>query len=238
LKNHYHSRPNGVVGMTTGRGRIIAIEGIDQAGKRTQANLLAAKLKRTGNRVSVWNFPDYTTPLGKQLRAYLRGSVHLDPHAVHLLYAANKWEAADKLASSIEGGKVAIVNRYTPSNLAYGIAHGLPRDWLLALEEGLPKPDLVVVLDVSPRISQQRKRRGRDVHETDLTYLNEVRRAYISLAKRYEWSVVDGRGDVQKVRESVWARVTTALRRVPKRRGSRLHLSKPIRYPRALLPAP
>jgi len=189
------------------RGRLIAIEGIDQAGKRTQARLLAAKLKRIRIPVSVWNFPDYSTPVGKQLKAYLRGSVRLDLHAIHLLYAANRWEAASKLAGKIERGDSVIVNRYTPSNLAYGVAHGLPRSWLAAIEEGLPKPDVVIVLDVSPRTSQLRKRRGRDVHESDLTYLKKVRRAYLSLAKEYGWRVVDGRGDMEKVRRLVWPRV-------------------------------
>jgi len=195
-----------------GRGRLIAIEGIDQAGKRTQANLLAAKLRSMETPTSVWNFPDYRTPLGKQLKAYLKGSVHMDFHAIHLLYAANKWEVADKLRSKIEAGEFVVVNRYTPSNLAYGIAHNLTRKWLISLEAGLPKPDLVVVLDLSPRNSQLRKRTGRDVHESNLTYLNKVRRAYLSLAKSFGWRVVDGRGDVEKVRVLVWARVTTSIR--------------------------
>ena len=202
-----------VAQMAQRGGKLIAVEGIDQAGKRTQANLLAAKLKRIHIPVSVWNFPDYTTPLGKQLRAYLRGSVHLDLHAVHLLYAANRWEVAGKLTGRIERGGVVIVNRYTPSNLAYGVAHGLPRSWLGTLETGLPKPDVVVVLDVSPRTSLLRKRRGRDVHESDLTYLNKVRRAYLSLAKEYGWRVVDARGDTEKVRRLVWSRVTHAIRK-------------------------
>jgi dTMP kinase len=198
--------------MTRKAGRLIAIEGIDQAGKRTQANLLAAGIKKTGRKVSVWNFPDYTTPLGKQLKAYLNGRIRLELHAVHLLYGANKWEVAGKLIGRIERGEVAIVNRYSPSNLAYGVAHGLSRDWLLAVEEGLPQPDVVVVLDVHPRTSLLRKRRGRDVHESDLTYLKKVSRAYLSLAKRYGWRVVDGQGYVQKVQKSVWARVTAAIR--------------------------
>lgn len=198
--------------MTGRRGWLIAIEGIDQAGKRTQANLLAIKLRGTGNPASVWNFPDYTTPLGKQLRAYLKGSVSLDLHAVHLLYAANKWEVAEKLTRKIEAGQAVIVNRYTPSNLAYGVAHGLARDWLFALEAGLPKTDLVVVLDVSPRTSQLRKQGGRDLHESNVTYLNNVRRTYLSLAKLYGWRVVDGQREVRKVEESVWTRVRAAIR--------------------------
>ena len=192
-------------------GRLIAIEGIDQAGKRTQAHLLADKIKGMGNRVSVWSFPDYGTPLGKQLRAYLRGRSRLDLRAVHLLYAANKWEVAGELTRRIERGEVVIVNRYTPSNLAYGVAHGLPYRWLGALEEGLPKPDVVVVLDVSPRTSLARKQRGRDVHESDLAYLNRVRKAYLSLAKRYGWMIVNGQNDTKKVRDLVWTRITSVI---------------------------
>jgi len=197
--------------MVRRRGRLIAIEGIDQAGKRTQAHLLAVRLRRMGRHVSVWSFPDYRTPVGRMLRAYLRGSVRLDLHTVHLLYAANKWGAIGKLTSRLEHGEVVIVNRYTPSNLAYGVAHGLPRDWLASLEKGLPRPDVVVVLDVSPRTSLTRKHRGRDLHESDLQYLNRVRRAYRSLAKRYGWAVVEGRTVPGKVGRLVWDEVVTAL---------------------------
>jgi dTMP kinase len=192
-------------------GRLIAIEGIDQAGKRTQAHLLANRLRRIGKAVSVWSFPDYRTPVGKMLGAYLRGSVRVDLHSVHLLYAANKWEVIDKLRTRLAHGEVVIVNRYTPSNLAYGVAHGLSYDWLLPLEEGLPKPDVVVVLDVSPRASLTRKHRRRDVHESDLEYLNRVRRAYRSLAKRYGWAVVEGQMEPGEVGGLVWERVGSAL---------------------------
>jgi dTMP kinase len=198
--------------MPVRRGRLVAIEGIDQAGKRTQANFLAVSLRKGGRRVSVWDFPDYRTPLGKQLKAYLGGRIRLDVRSLHLLYAANKWEVAAELVRRIRRGEVVIVNRYTPSNIAYGLAHGLPGGWLISLEEGLPKPDKVVVLDVSPRTSLWRKRRGRDVHEGDLAYLNSVRREYLRLAKRYGWETVDGRGDPETVRRMVWAKLAPTLR--------------------------
>jgi len=198
--------------MVRRRGRLIAIEGIDQAGKRTQANLLAVRLRRIGRPVSVWSFPDYGTPVGKMLRAYLRGSVRLDLHTIHLLYAANKWEVADKLMRRLEHGEVIIANRYAPSNLAYGIAHGLPHDWLVSLEKGLPRSDLVVVLDISSRTSLTRKHQRRDVHESDLQYLNRVRRAYRSLAKKHDWTVIEGRMGPGKVSLLVWEKVVAALR--------------------------
>jgi dTMP kinase len=194
------------------RGRLIAIEGIDQAGKRTQAHLLAANLRIRGRRVSVWDFPDYRTPLGKQLKAYLGGKIRLDVRSVHLLYAANKWEVAAELTRKLGRGEFLIVNRYTPSNIAYGMAHGLPASWLGSLEEGLPKPDRVVILDISPRTSLWRKRKDRDVHEGNLAYLNRVRREYLHIAKRYGWKIVDGGGDPETVRRMVWARVSSIIR--------------------------
>ncbi len=198
--------------MRKKRGRLIAIEGIDQAGKRTQASLLAKKVRNLGLPVSAWSFPDYTTPLGRQLKAYLTGRIQLDLHSVHLLYAANKWELAGELEHRIERGQVVIVNRYSPSNLAYGVAHELPLAWLNSLEKGLPRPDVVVVLDVTPRTSFGRKRKGRDLHEGDLTYLRKVRRTYLRLARKYSWKVVDGEHDSATVGRLVWSHVSRFLR--------------------------
>jgi dTMP kinase len=194
------------------RGRLIAIEGIDQSGKRTQAVLLAKEIARKGYRASVWHFPDYTTPLGRQLRAYLAGRNRLDYHAVHLLYAANKWERAHELTREIERGRVVIVNRYSPSNLAYGIAHGLPLDWLGSLENGLPRPDVVFILNIAPRTSFKRKRKQRDVHEGDREYLAKVSNAYLRLAGRYGWKVIDGESDARTVHSELWTLFSRIMR--------------------------
>jgi thymidylate kinase len=97
------------------------------------------------------------------------------------------------------------------------MAHGLPLSWLDALEKGLPKPDKVIVLDVSPGISLGRKRKRRDVHEGNLVYLSRVRKEYVALAKRYGWKTIDGAQDSQTVRRLVWMTVALILRREPHR---------------------
>ena len=198
--------------MQRTRGLLIALEGIDQSGKRTQSNLLTRELATRGYRASVWDFPDYTTPIGKQLRAYLAGKNQLDYHAVHLLYAANKWERFLELNHEIASGHCVIVNRYGPSNLAYGMAHGLPFDWLKSLEKGLPKPGVVVVLDIAPQTSFWRKRNRRDVHEADREYLGKVRAAYLRLARRYAWKVIDAEQDPKAVHAELWTHISRLLR--------------------------
>jgi len=194
-------------------GKLIVVEGIDQSGKRTQTHMLARKIRAAGYSVSTWNFPDYTTPLGRQLKIYLTRRKRFDFHAVHLLYAANKWERAASITREISLGRVLIINRYTPSNLAYGIAHGLSLNWLESLERELPKEDLVLILDVSPRASFRRKRRLRDVHEEDLSYLHKVRRIYLRLAKKYQWRVVNGERDPRAVNLELWSAVLPILQK-------------------------
>ena len=197
--------------MTADRGWLVAIEGIDQAGKKTQSQLLAKHLRRSGYSVSVWEFPDYSTRLGKQLKSYLVGRDRLDLHAVHLLYSANRWEVAEKLQREISKGTSVVVNRYWPSNLAYGIAHGLSSKWLASLDDGLPKPDLVIILDIPPHKSLERKRKGRDVHEGNLVYLRNVRNKYLQLARKYHWIIVNGARDTKTVQSEVRDVVTRRL---------------------------
>jgi dTMP kinase len=202
------------VGDMRGRsGKLIAIDGIDQSGKRTQTQILSRKINDFGYRVSTWNFPDYTTPLGRELRTYLTRRKRFDFHALHMLYAANKWEKAASMSREINRGRIMIINRYTPSNLAYGVAHGLPLRWLESLESALPKPDLVLILDVSPRTSFKRKRQLRDVHEDDLSYLNKVRIIYLRLAKKYRWTVVNGEREPRAVSLELWRAVMRILRK-------------------------
>jgi dTMP kinase len=196
-----------------GSGKLIVVDGIDQSGKKTQTLMLARKIQKLGYHTSIWSFPDYATPLGRQLKLYLAGRIRFDFHAVHLLYAANKWENAASISRETELGHIVIVNRYTPSNLAYGIAHGLSPNWLEPLETDLPKPDLTLILDVSPEVSFKRKRHLRDVHEENLSYLHKVRDIYLRLAKKHRWRIIDAEDDTETVNQQLWKYVQPFLRR-------------------------
>lgn len=202
-----------MVRLTTVKvGQLIVIDGIDQSGKKTQAELLARKVRQHGFSCTIWDFPAYQTPLGQRLKVYLTGKERPDLHVVHLLYAANKWEVAAKIDDQRKHGVVVIANRYTPSNLAYGAAHGLSLDWLTTLETDLPRPTQIFILDVHVRSSFGRKIRERDIHEEDVIYLNRVRRTYLRLAKKHHWTVVDGESTPVKVHSEIWNGVAKSFR--------------------------
>ncbi|EPQ61751.1 Bgt-4555 [Blumeria graminis f. sp. tritici] len=76
------------------RGAFIVIEGLDRAGKTTQVRRLCDKLYSLGYNIKEIKFPvlDRTSPIGKMIDSYLQDSIQMDDHAIHLLFAANRWE--------------------------------------------------------------------------------------------------------------------------------------------------
>jgi dTMP kinase len=174
------------------KGKIIVIEGIDQAGKYTQSNLLQSNLLQSGNVCTIMDFPDYTTPIGQEIRAFLDSNRNYTLETEHLLMSANRWEKKNDIESLIESGTVIIMNRYYQSNLVYGVSNGLNLKWLLNLDKGLPKEDVVIILEVNPNTSYQRVPGNRDAFETDRKLLTKVHKNYRKLARQFKWKVING----------------------------------------------
>ncbi len=193
------------------KGFMIAIEGIDQSGKRTQTRLLVERLRRQGHGVESISFPDYSTVVGGEIEAFLAGDRSYNSQARHMLLSLNRWERADDLVRWLDGGRMVVLNRYSGSNYAYGVASGLDVGWLVNLEKGLPESSLTVLLDVSFDTSLERKVSERDMHERDQEFLRRVRDEYLKLADREGWRVIDGGRDSETVHSDIWRTVTGFL---------------------------
>jgi len=184
------------------RGKIIVIEGIDKAGKTTQANLLLKKLK--GKKYVKFDFPDYSTPVGIEIKQFLDGKRDYSDEVKMMLLSANRWEKKSEIESIIGKGTTIIMNRYYQSNLVYGLSKGLKLKWLLALDEGLPKADLVVVIDIKTNTLVRRSRNDiTDAFEQDLDLIRKVRRNYKMLANKFNWHIIDGEDTVNIVNVQV-----------------------------------
>lgn len=191
------------------RARFISLEGIDQSGKKTQTRLLVRRLRRTGHKVATMSFPVYRSPSGQQIRAFLEGRRNYSFQAVHMLYSLNRWENLGQITERLKRSDFLVADRYSASNLAYGLARGLSLEWLVGLDKGLPVPDTVIVLDVHVPVSFDRKAVNRDLHERNRRFLLRVRQAYLKLAKKYGWHLVDGTGPAEKVHQGVWEAIKT-----------------------------
>ena len=182
---------------------IIVFEGGDQAGKKTQSILLEKKLKSAKIKTKLFSFPDYSTPIGKEIDQYLHGKRKFSPQVIHCLLAANRWEKVDEIKKAQQRNSVIIMNRYRESNLVYGLVNGLKLDWLENLDLGLPKSDLVIVLDVPQTESFSRKRSNRDRFEKNKDFSQNISRTYKNMAKKNKWKIIDATKSKQEVHQSI-----------------------------------
>jgi len=182
---------------------IIAIEGSDQAGKKTQTAMLAKALKSQKIKTAVFDFPDYSTVIGKEIDTYLHGKRKFPPEVIHYLYAANRWEKVEEIKKSAAKNSILIMNRYYHSNIVYGIANGLKEKWLESIDAGVPKSDLVIVLDVSQTESFSRKKSKRDKFEKNKLFLKKISQIYRKLAKKHKWKIIDASGTKQETHKEI-----------------------------------
>jgi dTMP kinase len=182
---------------------IIVIEGGDQAGKKTQSELLAKAMKKRKLKTKIFSFPDYSTPIGKKIQSYLTGKNKFPPQVIHCLLAANRWEKFDEIKKAISNNSVIIMNRYYQSNLIYGLVNGLSASWLENLDAGLPKADLVIVLDLNQKESFNRKRSKRDKFEKDKNFSQKISKTYRKIAKMKKWKVIDASLSKEDIHKSI-----------------------------------
>ena len=195
------------------RGRLIAVEGIDGAGKRTQLDLLSLALTRRGVPHVRYSFPRYDSFFGRLVGRYLNGDFgpldQLDAQFSALLFAGDRLEAKPELEATLAQGKTVLTDRYIASNLAHQAARVEPHQreeflaWLERLEYeiyGLPAEDLVLYLRlpateaqrlVGTKAARDYTRLQRDVHEADLAHLEKAAQVYDQLAAAPNWVTVE-----------------------------------------------
>jgi len=194
-------------------GWLIAFEGLDQSGKQTQADRLARDLRGGGRTVVTASFPDYATPIGREIGAALSGERVFGPDVMQLLYAATRFEWRPRLAAARDAGGIVVCDRYVASSVAYGEAQGLDPAWLVTIQQFLPQPDITIFLDIAPETTVRRKATGRDRYERDLALLARVRESYRRQSAQPGWIRVDGEADVEAVTAAVRVAVAGRLER-------------------------
>ncbi len=199
-------------------GKLIVIEGLDGSGKSTQLELLLKNLQKQGIDCKSFSFPDYDSDSSALVKMYLGGAFGDKPDSVNP-YAAATFFSVDRFANYKQnweeyyknGGNV-VVGRYTTSNAIHQTSK-LPAEqwegylnWLYDFEYrliGIPKPDLVVMLDMPTSVSQKllTGRYGgdeskKDIHERDVEYLENCRKAAVFTAEYSGWQIIScAKGD-------------------------------------------
>lgn len=197
--------------MTDVAGLLLAFEGLDQSGKQTQAGRLRDRLAAAGRHVRLLSFPDYDTPIGRELQQALQGHREYGPDVMQLLYVANRYEHRADLTSGLEAGGILICDRYVASSIAYGEPQGLDAAWLADIQRFLPPADMTILLDIDPAVAVRRKATGRDRYERDLELLARVRASYHRQAAAGAWLQLDGSRDRDAIAEEIFTAVSRRL---------------------------
>jgi dTMP kinase len=190
---------------------LIAFEGLDQSGKETQARTLRARLEGDGKRVRSLSFPDYETPIGREIEKALAGERDFGPDVMQLLYIANRYEHKPRLELWLDAHDVVICDRYRASSVAYGEAHGLDPRWLDDVQRDLPAPLVTLLLDIAPETAVKRKAAGRDRFERDMELLARVRESYRRQARQRGWALIDAEQPKDAVAKAVQRAVESRL---------------------------
>jgi dTMP kinase len=189
------------------KGKLIIIEGLDKSGKTTQSKLLFNFYEKVySGQVRLMNFPDYSTRIGSEIKLFLQGKVEYPNEVKHILLSANRWEKKFEIERLRKQNRIIILNRYYQSNLAYGLANGLNFEWLVNLDNGLPKEDIVIILDIDPIISYKRGMENDfilDKFERDKIFLKKARKNYLDLAKKFKWHVINSDSDKNIIFEKI-----------------------------------
>lgn len=220
-------------------GKLIVFEGTDGSGKSTQFKRLCARLERENRPFRRLVFPQYDQPSSALLRMYLGGEFGSHPSDVNP-YAASTFYAVDRYASwkkvwgaYYEAGGLVLADRYTTSNAVHQAAkapESQRKPFLAWLEDfefnklGLPRPDLVVYLDMPTdravellRARESATHTHGDIHEVDTAYLKQCRQAALEAADFYGWkriSCADAAGQVRSEEDmeaEVWHILSTEV---------------------------
>ena len=192
-------------------GKLIVFEGTDGTGKSTQFALLTKRLQSENIPFRRLQFPQYLEPSSALIRMYLNGEFGDDPNSVNA-YAASTFYAVDRYASYQRVWK----DDYAAGGLILS-------DRLAFCRMGLPKPDLVLCLDMPVEIAEtlMRKRESdtgtkADIHERNDKYLHQCREVARQAAAYFGWTVVscvkDGKlRSIEDIHEELYSYVKKCL---------------------------
>ncbi len=176
---------------------------MDKAGKTTQSRVLVSALRNKGKLCASLDFPDYSTPIGREIKSFLDGKRDYPNETKLMLLSANRWERKETIDRMLSNGTILVMNRYYHSNLAYGVSKNLKLDWLMTLDRGLPKEDLCIVLEIRPTISESRSQHAGDLFENDKDLLKNVYKNYKKLAKLFNWKIINGERSKEEVSRDI-----------------------------------
>jgi len=202
------------------RGVLIAIEGIDGAGKTTQSRLLVEKLKETGYS-AIWLHEPTDGKWGQKIRDLAKNGRHntTPEEELNFFYQDRIEDVQNNIKPKLNEKSIVVMDRYYFSSVAYQGARGLNGEYIEKKNEEIaPVPDVLVILDISPTDSLKRIRATRQDgpnHFEKAKYLEKVRKLFLQNFSNREYTIiVDGNGNhsEKEIFSNLWAKIQPKIK--------------------------
>ncbi|XP_038604757.1 thymidylate kinase isoform X2 [Tachyglossus aculeatus] len=187
------------------RGALIVLEGVDRAGKSTQCRKLMDALRDSGQPAHLLTFPERSTEIGKLLSSYLEKKINLEDHTVHLLFSANRWEQVPMMKEKLNQGITLVVDRYAFSGVAFTSAkENFSLDWCKQPDVGLPKPDLILFLQLRTVEAATRGSFGTERYENN-AFQEKALQSFHHLMKdtTLNWKTIDASKNIEDLHKEI-----------------------------------
>ena len=192
---------------------MILFEGIDRCGKTTQTKRLVEYLSSKGTCEGI-RFPDRTSVIGSLINDYLastKETSNVSDQTIHLLFSANRWEAAKDIEAKLKDGITLVCDRYAYSGVAFSTAKetpGMDLSWCRMCDRGLPSPDVIIYLDMPVEDAAKRGDFGNERYEK-IDFQMKVREKFMDLkaadeaANLVPWYVINAHNSIEEISSEI-----------------------------------
>lgn len=193
------------------RGAFIVFEGIDRCGKSSQCKKLLSYLSSKSISNKFYRFPNRESLTGKIINDYLTNKIKvLDDRCIHLLFSANRHEEKENIINDLNNGINIICDRYSYSGIAYSSSkNDLSLKWCKISDAGLPKPDLVLFLNLEVEQAQKRGNYGDERYEK-VAFQKKVKGQFDKIIdnerlmnKYTKWNIIDANNEIDVVHQEI-----------------------------------
>ncbi len=193
-------------------GYLLAIYGVNNLGKTTQAKRLVDFLNRNKWEADYVKYPVYRQkPTGLYINQILRGNEaqKITEEEFQTWYVLNRFQYQPVIDKKINQGRIIVAEDYIGTGLAWGATKGASLDWLVELNKPLRPEDLAILFD-GERFPDGKEKKH--IHENDDILMARCRKWHQKLAEIYNWQIVNANQTVERVHQEVLEIVSRFLR--------------------------
>ncbi len=194
------------------KGLLIAVEGIDGAGKRTLCSFMKKFFESQKLDLVQFAYPNYSSIWGNIIEDYLNNKIELNIDEQFFAYFIDILKDQNEIRASLEKGKFVITDRYFSSTIAFQCSKGFSYQKALSIIDimNVIEPDLTFFIQIPPQLALKRKyeqKKSLDRHEKDVKLLENVANMYEKMLNEgifsKRWIKIDGNQNLKKVEEDI-----------------------------------